>query len=60
MHDPNRSAEPFKLANIPSFLIEEELSNKSTDDEADKTDRQQSIDLSEKEDRNDLNNNSLI
>ena len=60
LDDPNRSAEPFKLANIPSFLIEEELSNKSTDDEADKTDRQQSIDLSEKEDRNDLNNNSLI
>lgn len=57
LDDPNRTAEPYKLANIPSFLIEEEVSNKSTDDEADKTDRQQSFDLSEKDDKNDLNNN---
>lgn len=55
--DPSRTAEPYKLTNIPSFLIEEEVSNKSTDDEADKTDRQQSFDLSEKDDKNDLNNN---
>lgn len=60
LDDSSRAAEPYKLANIPSFLIEEEVSNKSTDDEADKSDRQQSIDLSEKGDKNDFNNNSLI
>ena len=56
LEDPGRPAEPYKLANIPSFLIEEEVPNKSTDED----DRQQSIDLSGREDKNDLNNNSLI